>query len=266
MKVSKSNQYIVLNIIRSLILCLVSLGSNHVYAENRKTPNKVGHDKKDHKEQRNGQKTIDKTNDSSSSIRSNKSVGIEGLGIAFDSSQLRYGAGIFYHLGKDWKLGIVYLGGSYNATSLISSAINDSDVTLHSATLNSQSIFGYIRYFIGNSFSIASGVGSRTILVKTDLTINTISTNWTWEASMKSIVIPFAIGNFWTWQNGLTVGCDWIAIQVPVSSSSSSISSLSVDSNQFSIQAISDLLDEAAQKLANVSSLTLGLVSIGYVF
>lgn len=247
-----------------ILACTISLIPSLLHAQSS-TGSENSESEHPRKRERRARKKVESTvDDSSSSVRASKIAGVEILGVLLDTYQLRYGGGAYAQLGQNWRFGAVFLSGSYNASSLMSAAIDNPTTVVNSATINSQAIYGYARYFIRNSFTVTAGLGYRTLKAKAGIDVNAVNSNWVWNASLKSIVVPLGIGNHWAWDNGLTLGCDWISTQVAISGSSttsSSISNLDQDT-----QIVNDALKELTDQIAKAPSFSVVVVSVGYLF
>ena len=72
----------------------------------------------------------------------------------------------------------------------------------------------YGRYFFGNSFNMAAGLGFYRSVLKYSETYYS-SDDFSGKVTMNSLVLPISIGNMWS-PLGLTLGCDWIGLIIPI--------------------------------------------------
>ena len=70
------------------------------------------------------------------------------------------------------------------------------------------------RYFLGNSFYIAGGLGHRTLKVESMDLFAYPSRRYNF--SNRATTLEFSLGNIWTLDNGLTIGGEWVSISSPV--------------------------------------------------
>jgi hypothetical protein len=158
-------------------------------------------------------------------------------------------------ISPDLRLGLSYLGGS----DLVSSS---EDGVTADATLKGTVFAFNARYFLGSSFNVLGGIAYRSATIDYKIADATFSING--EISATSMTIPLFIGNSWAWDNGFTVGVDWIGAFVPLTGASQS----EIDGNLPS-DAASDLNDKLLDlgvDLSKRTSLTLLLTSIGWAF
>jgi hypothetical protein len=196
----------------------------------------------------------------SSSIRASKLFGGELLVTPLSDFFFQYGTRAFYQAGDHVQFGVLYLGGS---ADLKDKYTPSASVTVSNLRGTSMALWGYGRFFVGNSFSVTSGLGYRSASITLDIADNR-GLGLSGTVSATSFVIPVAIGNHWSWENGLTIGCDWISVMIPITSASSSTTSTNL--GQSTLTTFSEFMDEQAVKISKTISGTLGLVSIGHLF
>ena len=96
----------------------------------------------------------------------------------------------------------------------LTSSLTSLDVNGEGYNLDSKSIGAHWKHFTGNSFYLNTGVDFRSMEYKYVSTFSSTDSKF----DGKSFVLSFSIGNQWQWDN-FTLGCDWVGIVVPVSSS-----------------------------------------------
>lgn len=198
--------------------------------------------------------------ETSSTIRAKKRFGVEPLFTPLSDFFLQFGARAFYQAGSHFQFGALYLGGSKNLKDSLSP---EPPIKITKLTFTSMAIWAYVRYFIGNSFSVTSGLGYRNATGSLELVDDRNNEVFS-TFSGTSIILPVAIGNHWSLGNGLVFGCDWIAGMIPITSSSSSTTSTNLGSE--SLRKLSESFDSLGEDISKINSLTLAIVSIGYTF
>jgi hypothetical protein len=198
--------------------------------------------------------------ETSSTIRAKKRFGVEPLFTPLSDFFLQFGARAFYQAGSHFQFGALYLGGSKNLKDSLSP---EPPIKITTLTFTSMAIWAYARFFIGNSFSVTSGVGYRNATGSLELVDDRGSEVFS-TFSGTSIILPVAIGNHWSLGNGLVIGCDWITGMIPITSASSSTTSTNLGSEP--LRKLSDSFDSLGEDISKINSLTLALVSIGYTF
>ncbi|MEN9809556.1 MAG: hypothetical protein RLZZ488_1123 [Pseudomonadota bacterium] len=199
--------------------------------------------------------------DNSATARENKIFGVEALLTPVSDFFLSLGAGGYWSQSPDLHLGGFLLSGARDLKSQFPSS---GGLTVETAKV-SAAMFGVsARYFLGNSFSAKTGFAIRT--ANLSLAVQDSSGNRAdLSQSIFSSVLPIAIGNHWFWRSGLSVGVDWLMVSVPLSTASTlKLSSNSV--GQTSLDEAAVKFQSAGDKTAKSVSLTLGLLSVGYIF
>lgn len=193
--------------------------------------------------------------DTSASVRAAQSY--EALAHYTPASDfvLQYGASFGKALKPNLRLGLTYLGGSKSVSSSIGT-------TTMEASLSGMAVYGYARYYFGNSFNAFSGLGYRSAIINYKIAGGTFSLDG--KLNIQSVTIPLFLGNAWTWKNGLTIGCDWIGAFVPIGGSAKSTLDGNLTSSE-SDELNQDIVD-LGNKLAKTTTLTLLLTSIGLAF
>jgi hypothetical protein len=198
--------------------------------------------------------------ETSSAIRAKKHFGVEPVFTPLSDFFLQFGARVFYQAGSHFQFGTLYLGGSKNLKDSLSP---EPPIKITTLTFTSMAIWAYARFFIGNSFSVTSGVGYRNATGSLELVDDRGNEVFS-TFSGTSIILPVAIGNHWSLSNGLVIGCDWIAGMIPMTSASSSTTSTNLGSE--SLRKLSNSFDALGEDISKINSLTLALLSIGYAF
>lgn len=134
-----------------------------------------------------------------------------GVGPSISSTSGLIGA---YHLSPDEEILVEITGGK------LTSDTGDFDDKLGSSyDIKTSSIGIHYKRFAGNSFYFRTGLDAR--FVKYDYQYRSIAfpaNNSDIEFSGRSLALNFQIGNQWQWEN-FTMGCDWIGVSVPITSS-----------------------------------------------
>ena len=138
-----------------------------------------------------------------------------------------FGAEGYFSLAKNAHLGVAALHGSASLKSQLSNAASTSDsssegtsVDCTKADISATQLLVNLRYFFGQTFYIAPGLGWRRF--NSSIAFEDTSANANYvdiNAVSDSVVASFAIGNIWRLGNGLYLGGEWAAYQYPVSAS-----------------------------------------------
>ena len=196
----------------------------------------------------------------SSDYRAEKNYGV---GLGFGSFIVpASGSGLLAHYNHSneiqFELGL--WSGSWDAKRLLdaigSSTIDKFDVNFQLNQIRA-------KYFLGNSFYLAGGLGMRQI--EFDLSAISGSTRIQENLKANTNVFSLAIGNTWCFDNGLFIGGEWMALSKALSSSvATHIRSEGVPtSDLISLQA--DALD-TANTLAKATTIGLATFHIGWQF
>lgn len=199
--------------------------------------------------------------DNSATARENKVFGVEALLTPVSDFFLSLGAGGYWSQSPDLHLGGFVLTGARDLKSQFPSS---GGLTVETAKVNAAMFGVSARYFLGNSFSAKTGFAIRSANIS--LAVQDSSGNRAdLTQSIFSSVLPFAVGNHWFWRSGLSVGVDWLMVSVPLSTSSTlKLSATGVDKTE--LDSAAQQSEAGGEKIAKSVSLTLGLLSIGYIF
>lgn len=197
----------------------------------------------------------------SAATRASKKYGAEVLFTPVSDFMLQFGVGGHYTLSPKIQVGFDYLTGSKD---IVGEFQKTGSVEVTKATLSGMAAFAYGRYFFGNSFNAMAGLGIRN--ATGTLRVEDTSTKEFFESklSISSFVMPIAIGNHWSFDNGFSIGCDWVAAFVPLSGSAKTTSSTNISDPD--IDKFYDDFQKTGDSLAKTTSLTLALTSIGWQF
>ncbi len=172
------------------------------------------------------------------------------------------GAGVegMYRKNSKLEFGFEFHTGSL---SLIDKIDTTSSVKLEAADLNAKYFGGIARYFVGETFAVNGGLGYRQIdsLIRVSSSSSSIQTTSNGNAFYARV----GIGNYWTWNSGFSLGCEWIGAQVPLSSSYSSESQSSGVSSS-SMENVRETGEDLGKTLAKSTIFQALNLKIGYTF
>ncbi|RYZ82730.1 MAG: hypothetical protein EOP04_21470 [Proteobacteria bacterium] len=140
-----------------------------------------------------------------------------------------------YNYTPDVQFELRAASGSIDADDLIDSSYNDIVVNRFDLDANLTEIRA--KYFVGNSFYVAGGLAQRTLQI--DIDARDQDSAITGNLKSASTCFTLAIGNIWNLDNGMYIGGEWLALAVPMSSSSS---------NHFNAQGITDSDTESLKR------------------
>lgn len=175
------------------------------------------------------------------------------------------GVDISFFSDTNTQFGIEYMTGTHDLKPDIASIYSE---TIDKANLNAQLIGIYGKYFTGNSFAINGGISFRKIEADYIITNKSLSDYYVnSEVSGSATIGNIGIGNYWSWDNGFVLGCEWINYQIPLANkkySSNTITGPGFDKSK------SDELEKISMDLAKLfsSASTLQVLNIylGYSF
>lgn len=202
-------------------------------------------------------------NSSSRSIRSRKNSTISARAGLLIGGFSGAGGEYLYGISEDFQVGVFGAAGTYDLKPLLDD-YQSLGISYDKAETSYSLFYGQARYFVGNSFFVNGGIGQRSFTSTFAISDNSgNSLDLSTEAS--SIIAQFGIGNIWSFDFGMVLGCEWIGYTQPLSSSySSTISAKGVVSGY-----IQDLQGDA-EKLAKTtaeSGTAMALVgSLGFAF
>ena len=159
------------------------------------------------------------------------------------------------------QFGLDYLTGSEDFRDKIG---DQPPVYTTKASASGMAVYGWARYFTGNSFNFGAGLGQRTASLAYGIEDRSLNITLEGTANISSIIVPVFFGNQWMWDGGFTIGVDWLEAMIPISGSSSSTTSSNVSDP--GLKKLSDDTAELGLKLAKTTTLTLFLTSIGWTF
>lgn len=119
------------------------------------------------------------------------------------------GGSVYYIPNADWMFGVDYLSSKF-AVSVLSIEVGD---------VAEKNITFQAKQFIGNSFNLVYGIGSRrttTNLAKDFFDL--VTHNYSQTASvLETKYFRFGLGNQWHYNNNMTLAVDWFSIDIPFS-------------------------------------------------
>ncbi len=127
------------------------------------------------------------------------------------------GVDLAYKLNPSVQVGVNLLSGSYDAKPLITSTY--SNVTIDKVDLNARIYEAYGRYFLSKSFAFTGGLSYRQIDSEIMVSSSDRKTFINTKSKGEAIAAKIGVGNYWTWDSGFTLGCEWAGYMVPVSGS-----------------------------------------------
>ncbi|MEI6399610.1 MAG: hypothetical protein WCO71_12650, partial [Pseudomonadota bacterium] len=77
-------------------------------------------------------------------------------------------------------------------------------------------VAGQARWFFGNSFALGASVGYQDSTVEYGVGPSRPTSNVDGSINGRAVFIGGSIGNHWTYDNGFTIGCDWLGFMVPI--------------------------------------------------
>ena len=199
--------------------------------------------------------------DSSKGLRDKQKFNADLLYTPLSDFILQYGVGAAFNMKPSLAIGIHYLAGS--KTINYASTEGGSKVT-GEAKLQGSAGYVYGRYFFGNSFNMMAGLGVRAATMEYTLAESSADLNLNGKVDIQSLAAPVFIGNRWTFASGMTIGCDWLGVFIPLSGKAKS----SLDGN-LSSSTVTDLNQKfvsLGDQLAHKTTLTLFLTSFGWAF
>ena len=199
--------------------------------------------------------------DSSSDLRSSKSLFADILLTPLSDFSLIYGARLGYQSDASIQFSSKFLAGR---SDLKSKFPQSETITVQKSEMTGLAGSLDLRYFFGHSFSIQGGAGFRRANIDISVTeVSGLSVDV--KQSLSAVDALFGLGNHWMWSSGLTLGCDWIVVMVPLSSSYQTITSSNVADEEINT-VINEKVAENLKRVSVKLAVTLGLFSIGYSF
>jgi len=180
-------------------------------------------------------------------------VGAAGIGVGLD-----------YKISKQLELD---LSAAYASADLKKSLGNtDAGYDVPKAAVSSTHVIANVRYFFGQTFYVAPGLGWRRFAADFAVASTSDPTdNASGSVQADSITAGLAIGNLWRFKNGFYIGGEWLAVQAPISSSSSSTTTTSGTAVQAQNE-LTKLDDDLSKKIGQATSVILANLLIGVSF
>jgi hypothetical protein len=88
-------------------------------------------------------------------------------------------------------------------------ASGDADL-LETADISLMQVSAHTRFFVGQSFYVLGGLGYNTFSGSYGVTINKTKKEVLLPMKASSLSLNIGLGNMWRWDNGFTLGFDWI--------------------------------------------------------
>lgn len=198
---------------------------------------------------------------SSAAIRQSHSVNVN-LKTGFIVGAVS-GSGIDVSLNRDSTVqwGLAYSTGSFDLRSLLTST---SGVDTDKVLLSAQLLEVYGKYFPENTFAITGGLGYRVIKSDIDIHSQTDAGFVRTTSTGNAVVAKIGIGNYWSWDSGFNLGCEWVGYLLPLQSSYSSSTSSTITSTR-----LADLRDDAqdlGKTFAKTGTMQLLNLTLGWSF
>jgi len=199
---------------------------------------------------------------SSSYERDQRSLGVSARAGNFAGGFYGFGPEGIYNINGDWQLVLNYMFspdmdlGNYN-----------SGFYRGTATATANIFLAQSRYFVGNSFFFAGGLGARSFDIDMNITSLDASETLNMQTSGTALVGHFGLGNVWN-IGGFFIGADWIGYSQPLASLSAeaSVSVSGTEVEQEELDNLATLVRELSDGVNNIGSLQLLLLNIGYMF
>lgn len=119
------------------------------------------------------------------------------------------------------------------------------------------------KYFVGNSFYFAGGLGQRQ--VDFDLAATSSAETLKVKTESSSTILSLSLGNIWTFDSGFYLGGEWLAVAVPISSSSKSDATHNGLRSSESMELQRDS-KEVADDLSKATTAGLAMLMVGWQF
>lgn len=197
---------------------------------------------------------------SSTASRSLKWGGLAVKGGMIASGIPGSGVEAYMNLSPKFQVGLGFSSGTLDLSSLVSTVAL---VSIDKVNLNAQIIDVYSKYFVGNSFALTGGLAYRNM--NSEINVSSSGSSISTTSSGSAITAKVGIGNYWTYDFGLTIGCEWVGYLAPLSSSYSSTSTQTgtVSSNLTNVRNDAEDLGKTLAKTGSVQLLNL---TLGYSF
>lgn len=208
-------------------------------------------------------------NDEAASTGSSTSVDIRakktwGVGVGFGLFLTPVsGASLqgFYALSGDLQVEGQYWSGTWDATTLLNDV---SSVTISKFDVNATQSQLRLKYFVGNSFYLAGGLGMRTIEFDLAASDNT-GTRLSGNLKSNATIADLAIGNTWTFDSGFFFGAEWLAFAIPMGAGFSTDFSMTGPYNA-DISSVESDARKTAKDLGEITTGGLLMLHLGFAF
>jgi hypothetical protein len=198
----------------------------------------------------------------SGAVRAQKPIGLSFNVTPVSDYMLMYGGNASFSFGPDFESSLMVLAGSQDFKKIFP---EDAQFAVTKANGSAFQIMANGRYFFGNSFSVLAGLGYRNGTVSFDVSAKQSQVSVASKATAQSVILFSAIGNHWAFDNGFTLGCDWIAASLPLSQSGShTLTTTGLTASEQTT--LKNIMSDLATDLGGITSLTLALVNVGYRF
>ena len=178
--------------------------------------------------------------------------GIPGTGIAGH-----------YFLTGDFQIVGGYISGSIDIADQISDEgttyVDKAEITGTLTTVEA-------RYFLGNSFFVAAGLGQRVISSSSRIESSTTDLYIELDTESTSTVISAALGNIWSWDSGFFFGFEWIGFTVPIGAEFSTKTTSNIPAGDSTFDTISEDTEDLAKNLGESPAPGLLTLNIGFAF
>ena len=171
------------------------------------------------------------------------------------------GIDIYMNMNSRLQLGFGYSSGKLD----LSSAILSDTTSKNTSDISAQLIDLYAKYFVGNSFALTGGLTHRTIKSHIFVSSLTGASSIDLNVSGAALTGKIGIGNYWSWDGGFTLGCEWVGYQSPLTSSFSS-KTVSVGIPSDSMDNVADDGESLGRTFSKTGTLQLLNLAIGYSF
>lgn len=205
----------------------------------------------------------------STAIRNKSTIGIGAKAGLFMSLVPGVGAEVPFNFGGNLQIVGSYMTGSLNLKPAFESSMTAADkasVAVKEFELSGNIAAVQARYFIGNSFYIAGGLGQRQMDVTFHLATSADETNYAkTNVGVASTVGIIDIGNQWNFDSGVYLGFDWLGYVSPFSSKATT----STETGGAVTLVMADLQTEAedlGESLGEASTTQLLMLTLGAIF
>lgn len=176
-----------------------------------------------------------------------------------------YGIDVAYYTNPNLLIGLEYLQGKDDRKDELHTSLyaNIDKVQLESK------IFGiYGKYFTGPTFALTGGFYQRSITGIVKVSSSTDSNDFISTSSNGvATVAKIGVGNYWSWNFGLTLGCEWIGAQVPIANQNEKSSiSYGTNTSKSNKNELLGLVENLSKDFSSSTSYSLLNLHLGYNF